>query len=74
MVTFTGVGVQGGDARILTTGYPELWDPHLTSTIVALEAESPLYNQVVEFNPINPDEVIPDLAESWKAGRKAPTG
>ena len=50
--------------RMLTTGYPELWEPHLAGTIVALEAISPLYNQVVEFNPINPDEVIPDLAES----------
>ena len=66
VITFTGVGVQGGDARLLTTGYPELWDPHLMGTIVGLEGGSPLYNQVVEFNPISPDIVIPDLAESWE--------
>ena len=65
-ISFTGVGVQGGHARILTTGYPELWDPHLLGTIVGLEGTSPLYNQVVEFNPISPDIVIPDLAESWE--------
>ena len=66
VVTYAGVGVQGGDARILTTGYPELWDPHLLGTIVGLEGTSPLYNQVVEFNPVSPDIVIPDLAESWE--------
>ena len=66
VITFTGVGVQGGHARFLTTGYPELWDPHLMGTIVGLEGGSPLYNQVVEFNPISPDIVIPDLAESWE--------
>ena len=33
-------------------------------TIVALEGISPFYNQVVEFQPMNPDEVILDLAES----------
>ena len=41
VVTYAGVGVQGGDARILTTGYPELWDPHLLGTIVGLEGTSP---------------------------------
>ena len=65
-VTFAGVGVQGGHARFLTTEYPELWDPHLMGTIVGLEGGSPLYNQVVEFNPISPDIIIPDLAESWE--------
>ena len=60
-----GVGVWGGDARFLTTEYPELWDPHLEGTIVGLEGTSPLYNQVVEFNPISPDEIIGDLAKSW---------
>ena len=30
-------------------------------TIVGLEGGSPLYNQVLEFNPISPDIIIPDL-------------
>jgi len=29
-------------------------------------AVSPLYNQVVEFNPLNPSEVIGDLATGWE--------
>ena len=44
VVTFAGIGVQGGHARFLTTEYPELWDPHLMGTIVGLEGGSPLYN------------------------------
>ncbi len=64
-LTFTDIGIQGGHARFLTTEYPELWDPHLMGTIVRLEGGSPLYNQVVEFNPISSDIIIPDLAESW---------
>ena len=64
--TFTGVGVQGGHARFLITEYPELWDPHLMGTINGLEGGSPLYNQVVEFNPVSPDIIIPDLSESWE--------
>ena len=64
--TFADVGVQGGHARFLTTEYPELWDPHLMGTIVGLEGGGPLYNQVLEFNPISPDIIIPDLAESWE--------
>jgi peptide/nickel transport system substrate-binding protein len=31
-------------------------------------AISPLYNQVVEFNPVKPDEIIGDLAKSWESG------
>ncbi len=73
VVQFTGVGRQGGHARILTTEYPELWDPRLEGTIVGLEGTSPLYNQVVEFNPISPDEIIGDLAESWTVSDGAMT-
>src|SRR5215831_1815706 len=34
-------------------------------TIFALAAVGPVYNQVVEFNPINPKEITGDLAKSW---------
>ena len=59
-------GVQGGHLNILNVGYPEVWDPHLAGTVLALAAISPLYNQVVEFDPLNPKEVIGDLARSWE--------
>lgn len=58
-------GVSGGHATILNVGYPEGWDPHLAGTVLANAAISPLYNQVVEFNPIKPTEIIGDLAKTW---------
>jgi peptide/nickel transport system substrate-binding protein len=64
--TTAAVPVYGGHAVVLSAGYPEVWDPHLAGTIFALAAISPLYNQVVEFNPLNPSEVIGDLATQWE--------
>lgn len=57
--------VPGGKATVINYGYPEVWDPHLAGTLGALGSISPMYNQVVEFNPLNPSEVIGDLAKSW---------
>ena len=45
--------------------YPEVWDPHIAGTIGPLAAFSPLYNQVVEFNPLKPSEITGDLAKRW---------
>ncbi len=58
--------VKGGKATVINYGYPEVWDPHLAGTLGALGSISPMYNQVVEFNPLNPSEVIGDLAKSWE--------
>src|SRR5919109_926770 len=58
--------VYGGHATVLNYAYPEVWDPHIAGTLGANAAISPMYNQVVEFNPLNPDEVIGDLAKSWE--------
>lgn len=57
--------VHGGQATMLNYGYPEVWDPHLAGTLGALGSISPMYNQLVEFNPLNPSEIIGDLAKSW---------
>ncbi len=51
---------------MLNYAYPEVWDPHIAGTLGALGSISPMYNQVVEFNPLKPDEVIGDLAKSWE--------
>jgi ABC-type transport system substrate-binding protein len=59
-------GVYGGHINILNVGYPEVWDPHIAGTVLANAAVSPLYNQVVEFNPSKPDEIIGDLAKTWE--------
>src|SRR5262249_16237504 len=57
--------VSGGQATLLNYGYPEVWDPHLAGTLGALGSISPIYNQLVEFNPLKPSEIIGDLAKSW---------
>jgi hypothetical protein len=56
----------GGHVVILNYAYFEVWDPHLAGTLAANAAISPMYNQVVEFNPIKPQEIIGDLAKSWE--------
>jgi peptide/nickel transport system substrate-binding protein len=59
-------GVYGGHATILNVGYPEAWDPHVGGNLTVNAAVSPLYNQVVEYNPIKPSEIIGDLAKNWE--------
>jgi peptide/nickel transport system substrate-binding protein len=58
--------VRGGQATVLNYAYPEVWDPHMAGTLGALGAISPMYNQIVEFNPVKPTEIIGDLAKSWE--------
>src|SRR5262244_1329969 len=60
------VPVSGGHLTILSVAYPEVWDPHLAGMVAGLAAVGPVYNQVVEFNPLNPTEIIGDLAQSWE--------
>ena len=55
----------GGHATVLNVFYPEVWDPHIAGTIGPLAALSPLYNQIVEFNPLKPTEITGDLAKRW---------
>ena len=56
--------VYGGHLTILNSGYPPAWDPHMAGTVFTLTAVGPVYNQVVEFNPLNPKEIIGDLTKS----------
>lgn len=58
--------VAGGQATLLNYGYPEVWDPHLAGTLGALGSIGPMYNQLVEFNPLKPSEIIGDLAKNWE--------
>src|SRR5262249_27441010 len=59
-------GVYGGHATLLNYAYPEAWDPHMGGNLAVNAATSPMYNQVVEFNPLNPSEIIGDLATGWE--------
>jgi len=45
---------------------PGDWDPHhATSMGAGIDAISPMYNQLVEYDPVNPSEITGDLARSW---------
>jgi peptide/nickel transport system substrate-binding protein len=65
--------VSGGQATLLNYGYPEVWDPHLAGTLGALGSISPMYNQLVEFNPLKPSEIVGDLAKSWEVSQDGMT-
>ena len=45
---------------------PRGFDPHVVVTVESLSSFGPLYNQVLEYNPVNPTELIGDLAKSWE--------
>ena len=67
-------GVHGGSAVGLNTCYVVKWDPHQEGTLCGLAVGfGPMYNQVVEFNPINPSDIIGDLARSWQVSRDGMT-
>ena len=60
-----GTGVRRArhrDQRVLSRGL----GPHIAGTIGPLAAFSPLYNQIVEFNPLKPTEITGDLAKRWE--------
>ncbi len=41
------------------------WDPHQSRGGADIVSNGSIYNQLVETDPINPSEIIGDLAESW---------
>ena len=47
------------------TGSPARWDPHKATAVEDLQVVAPMYNQLLEYNPIKPTELIGDLAKSW---------
>ena len=63
------VGNQGGNANYEASGTPTEWDPHQAGNNNSIAGISPLYNQLVEFNPINPGQIIGDLAVSWDSNQ-----
>jgi peptide/nickel transport system substrate-binding protein len=57
----------GGIINTLGPGTPAKWDPHQGAGLDSIAGVSPLYNQLLEFNPIKPSEIQGDLAKSWTA-------
>ena len=46
---------------------PGFWDVHYGGSLnTVLTPSSPRFNGLVEYNPVNPTEIIGDLAETWE--------
>ena len=68
----TATAVPTGPVPILggilpVEGFPGVqgWDPHKYGPIEVIMANGNIYNQLVEYNPLNVSEIIGDLVESW---------
>ena len=59
-------GKQGGILIQSTIGSQNLFDPHQGGGTLVASASSPLFSQLVKFNPVKPDEIVGDLAMSWE--------
>ncbi len=57
------------------TGYnPGQWDVHACGTLPdCLMPSGPQFNGLVYHNPVNPDEIVCDLCESWTMSRDGKT-
>jgi ABC-type transport system substrate-binding protein len=59
-------GKYGGVIPMMSTSDPVKWDVHQACCVSGPNGSSGLFNNLVEFNPVKPDELIGDLAESWE--------
>ena len=59
-------GKQGGVLLQSTLGSQDLWDPHQGGGTLVASASSPLLSQLLKFNPVQPDEIVGDLAYNWE--------
>jgi peptide/nickel transport system substrate-binding protein len=60
-------GKYGGVLQAYQNTQPEDWDPHPCGSGNCMSAISKMYNQLLKRNPLKPDEMIGDLAQSWEA-------
>ena len=55
----------GGFVPMMSVSTPDFVDPHLATLSSHVAPSTPIYNQLIEYDPHNFSEIIPDLAESW---------
>ena len=54
-----------GDFPVVATSNPGFWDVHYGGSMnTVLVPSGPRFNQILEYNPVNPKEIIGDLAVS----------
>ena len=59
-------GKYGGVIDLMLANGPGRWDVHISGSLTTTQKPSGRrFNQIVEFNPVKPTEVIGDLAKSW---------
>ena len=57
-----------GDFPLVATHNPGFWDVHYGGSLNSVLVPSgPRFNQILEYNPVNPSEIIGDLAVSWES-------
>ena len=57
-----------GDFPLVATSNPGFWDVHYGGSMnTVLIPSGPRFNQILEYNPVNPNEIIGDLAVSWES-------
>ncbi len=68
-----GDAISGGIVPMQGVDNPSGWDPQRYGRAEDIGVNGLAYNQLVEYNPISPSEIIGDLAESWDIGPNALT-
>jgi ABC-type transport system substrate-binding protein len=58
----------GGIINMTGIANPSGWDPHAQVLIEDAHAMSNMYNQLIEWDPHSPKEIIGDIARSWELG------
>lgn len=59
-------GKYGGVLRTIRHAESDNLDPHQALSINELVVVQNVYNQLIQYSPFNPNEIIPDLAKSWE--------
>ena len=61
----------GGIVPMSVTAASAVFDPHIAPSNENIAVYGPIYDQVVWFNPLDPTEIIGDLAKTWEVGAGA---
>lgn len=56
----------GGTLTMWVAADPPNFDVHQNSTYVTQHITAPCYNNLVQYDSLDPDRVVPDLAERWE--------
>jgi peptide/nickel transport system substrate-binding protein len=69
-LTEAGVSEQtprsGGTLTMWIGADPPNFDVHQNNTYITQHVTAPCYNNLVQYDPLNPTRIIPDLAERWE--------